>query len=82
IVDERMGDTLGENLTPLGHLNYVWSVLHCLPQARVDPDAAGTGCAMGPARLRDYATAAGFGRCDVLPIEHPAWRFYRLSANR
>ena len=81
VVDERMGDTLGENLTPLGHLNYAWSVLHCLPQARVDPDAAGTGCAMGPARLHAYATAAGFERCDVLPIEHAAWRFYRLEAS-
>lgn len=81
IVDELMGDTLGENLSPLGHTNYNWSVLHCLPQARLDPDSAATGCALGPARLRDYAMAAGFARCDVLPIDHAIWRFYRLSAS-
>lgn len=81
VVDERMGDTLGENLTPIGHINYNWSVLHCLPQARVDPESAATGCAMGPARLRAYATAAGFDRCDILPIEHATWRFYRLTAS-
>jgi hypothetical protein len=28
--------------------------------------------------LADAAEEAGFGRVDVLPIEHDMWRFYRL----
>jgi hypothetical protein len=28
--------------------------------------------------VRAYAADAGFGRVDVLPIEHDSWRFYRL----
>lgn len=80
VADERMGDTLRENLNPLGHINYNWSVLQCLPQARIDDDSAATGCAMGPALLQRYATEAGFDRFEILPIEHPIWRFYRLGA--
>ncbi len=79
VADERMGDTLGENLTPLGHLNYNWSVLHCLPQARVDPDSAATGCGMGAALLQQYASESGFNRFEILPIDHASWRFYQLG---
>jgi hypothetical protein len=28
--------------------------------------------------VRELATGAGFRTVDVLPIEHPFWRFYRL----
>jgi hypothetical protein len=28
--------------------------------------------------LRAYATVAGFGAVEVLPLEHPFFRFYRL----
>jgi hypothetical protein len=31
-----------------------------------------------PDTVRAYAAEAGFGRADVLPIEHDFWRFYRL----
>jgi hypothetical protein len=30
--------------------------------------------------LRGYAKDAGFTGVDVLPIENPLWRFYRLTA--
>ena len=79
IADEAVGDNLGENHNFLGHFMYNFSVLHCLPQAMVFPDAAGTGTVMGPAKLRAYAEEAGFARVDVLAIENPFWRFYRLT---
>jgi hypothetical protein len=63
----------------VGRLNYNFSVLHCLPQAMVFPDAAGTGTVIRPSVLRGYARDAGFAGVDVLPIEHPLWRFYRLT---
>jgi len=47
IADEAVGDSLSENRTFLGRLNYNFSVLHCLPQAMVFPGSAGTGTVIG-----------------------------------
>lgn len=41
---------------------------------------AGTGTVMRTDTLRQYATAAGFSRVDVLPIDNFFFRFYRLTA--
>jgi SAM-dependent methyltransferase len=41
---------------------------------------AGTGTVMRPATLREYATAAGFGSVEVLPVESFFFRLYRLEA--
>ncbi|HZQ08122.1 MAG TPA: class I SAM-dependent methyltransferase [Anaerolineae bacterium] len=79
IADEAANDSLEENRNFLGHYFYNWSVLHCLPQAMVFPDATGTGTVMRPSIVRDYASQAGFTNVQVLPIENPSWRFYRLT---
>ena len=79
IDSEAVADTLEENHTFLGRLNYNFSVLHCLPQAMVYAGAAGTGTVIRHSTLRQYARAAGFTQVDVLPIENPLWRFYRLT---
>ncbi len=55
------------------------SVLWCLPQGRVDQNSEAVGTIMRPAKLRELATKAGYRSADVLPIEHPFWRFYRLT---
>jgi len=44
----------------------------------VGEDAAGTGTVMRPGTVSRYADEAGFGSCEVLPIEHDFWRFYLL----
>ena len=79
IADELVEDTLEENCNFMGHLFYNFSVLHCLPQAMVYPNAAGTGTVITPSTMRSYAEEAGFSRVDVLPIENPMFRFYRLT---
>jgi SAM-dependent methyltransferase len=79
VADEAVGDTLDENRSFVGRLNYNVSVLHCLPQAMVFPHSAGTGTMLGPSALRDLARRAGFSGVDMLPIDHPLWRFYRLQ---
>jgi hypothetical protein len=28
--------------------------------------------------MRDLASRAGYADTEILPIEHPVWRFYRL----
>lgn len=45
----------------------------------VHPGAAGMGTVIRPSTLRRYAAEAGFTRVDVLPIDNPLWRFYRLT---
>ena len=79
IADEAVHDALPDNQNFMGHYFYNWSVLHCLPQAMFFPDAAGTGTVMRPATLREYAREAGFTGVQILPIENPGWRFYRLT---
>ncbi len=44
-----------------------------------DPRTAATGAVMRAATLRRYAQEAGFRGVEVLPLETPAWRFYRLT---
>jgi SAM-dependent methyltransferase len=78
IGDERVAETFDAPGDEIERFNYGWSVLHCLSVALMYPDSAGTGTVMRPDTLRAYATEAGFGHVDVLPIEHDFWRFYRL----
>jgi hypothetical protein len=56
------------------------SVVWCTPQGRPDADSEVIGAVMRPSKLREIADAAGFASVEVLPIEHPFWRFYRLGA--
>ena len=79
IADELVEDSLPENTNFMGHLFYNFSILHCLPQAMVFPDAAGTGTVITPSTLRRYAAEAGFSSVDILPIENFQFRFYRLN---
>jgi SAM-dependent methyltransferase len=78
IADERVAERFTAPGDEIERFNYGWSVLHCLAVANLDEDSAATGTAIRPDTVRAYATEAGFGRVDVLPIEHDFWRFYRL----
>lgn len=79
IADERVAERFTAPGDEIERFNYGWSVLHCLPVGMVDPDSAGTGTVIRPDTVRSYALEAGFGRVEVLPIEHEFWRFYRLT---
>jgi precorrin-6B methylase 2 len=78
IADERVAERFTAPGDEIERLNYGFSVLHCLAVGLLDDDSAGTGTVMRPGIVRAYAAEAGFGRVDVLPIEHDFWRFYRL----
>ncbi|GBD14509.1 Demethylrebeccamycin-D-glucose O-methyltransferase [bacterium HR25] len=77
IMDERVNEAFAAPADELERLYYGFSVLLCLPTGLAD-GPAGTGTVMRPAVLRRYADEAGFSGMEVLPIEHPFWRFYRL----
>jgi len=53
-------------------------VLWCLPQGRVESASEAPGTVMRPATFEKLALRAGYGSVEILPIEHPFWRFYRL----
>ncbi len=79
IMDERAADAFTPNdPDPMQRLFYAASVLHCLPVGRSEADSACTGTVMRTATLERYAADAGFTSVEVLPIDHDAFRFYRL----
>jgi 2-polyprenyl-3-methyl-5-hydroxy-6-metoxy-1,4-benzoquinol methylase len=78
IADELVEDEFKAPASELERYTYGWSVVSCLPGAMDDPGTAATGAVMRPATLRRYAGEAGFRDTEVLPIETPYWRFYRL----
>jgi SAM-dependent methyltransferase len=78
IADERVADRFTAPGDEIERLDYGFSILHCLPVANLSPDSAATGTVIRTDKVRDYATQAGFGHVDVLPIDHDIWRFYRL----
>jgi len=79
IADELTEDEFTAPASDLERYHYGWSVVSCLPGAMGDPATAATGAVMRPGTLRRYAEEAGFGHVEVLPLETPAWRFYRLT---
>lgn len=78
VVDERTRDAFDGTPDDLEAYFYGWSLFDCLPTGLAGNPSVGTGTVMRPETLRGYATAAGFTRFDVLPIEHDAFRLYLL----
>ena len=78
VVDEHVGEAFGDGSAELEWMMYGWSVLHCLPVCMAEDGSAGTGTVMRADTLRGYAREAGFREVEVLPVEHPQFRFYRL----
>lgn len=55
------------------------SVLHCMPATWAESDSVVNGTILSQHTLGDWVTRAGYASYDVLAIEHPFWRFYRLG---
>jgi len=80
VMDENAAEVFeAATESPIERLLYAASVLHCLPVGMADGPSAGTGTVMRPSTFRRYAAEAGFAAVEVLPIEHPMFRFYRLA---
>ena len=78
IADELVQETFTAPAPEEESYTYGWSVVSCLPYAMDDPGSAAPGAVMRPATLQRYASEAGFGGVEILPIETDFWRFYRL----
>lgn len=79
VMDEAVADEFTAPGDEVERLMYGFSLMVCLPDGMSHPPSAATGTVMRASTLRRYATEAGFGRVDVLPIEDFGfWRFYLL----
>jgi SAM-dependent methyltransferase len=79
IVDERTSETFSASGDEVQRFFASASAIWCLPQGRVGPDPEPVGAVMRPADLRGLAARAGYSSVVIEPIEHPFWRFYRLT---
>jgi SAM-dependent methyltransferase len=62
LVEPYAGDCLEDNLTPVGRAFYAASTLLCVPHALSEEPGLALGAQAGEQRLREVASAAGFGR--------------------
>jgi 2-polyprenyl-3-methyl-5-hydroxy-6-metoxy-1,4-benzoquinol methylase len=60
IVEPTAGDSVEENMHPLGRVRYAFSTLVCTPGSLSQPGRAGLGTLAGPARLSEVILAGGF----------------------
>jgi 2-polyprenyl-3-methyl-5-hydroxy-6-metoxy-1,4-benzoquinol methylase len=79
VMDERVGEEFTAPGDDVERLMYGFSLTCCLPDGLSTRPSVGTGTVMRPPTLRRYAREAGFADVDVLPIENPVFRFYRLA---
>jgi SAM-dependent methyltransferase len=79
VVDERAAETFTAPGDEVERFFAAASAIWCLPQGRVGPDPKPVGTLIRPDTLRDLAHRAGYADVTVVPIEHPFWRFYRLT---
>jgi ubiquinone/menaquinone biosynthesis C-methylase UbiE len=61
IVEPRAGDTVEENLNPVGRVFYSASTLVCVPASRAQEVGACLGAQAGPARIGAVVRDGGFG---------------------
>jgi len=78
VADERVADAFTTPGDPTERFMYGWSVLHCLPATLAEHPVEATGTVLRAPTLARWAAAAGFTGFEVLPIDNPFWRFYRL----
>src|SRR3954452_11290699 len=78
VVDERAADRFTAPGDDMERALYGYSVLLCLPTAMTEEWSAATGTVMRADTLMSYAQEAGFTTTEILPVEHPQFRLYRL----
>lgn len=62
VVEPMSGDTVSDNLNPVGRAYYGFSTLLCTPSSLAQEVGLALGTQAGPARIRDVVTAGGFTR--------------------
>jgi 2-polyprenyl-3-methyl-5-hydroxy-6-metoxy-1,4-benzoquinol methylase len=63
VVEPFAGDSVAENLNPVGRIFYAASTMVCVPASLSQEVGLALGAQAGEARLREVITSAGFTRC-------------------
>jgi 2-polyprenyl-3-methyl-5-hydroxy-6-metoxy-1,4-benzoquinol methylase len=79
IADERVAERFTAPGDETERMFYGYSVVGCLPNGLADQPSVGTGTVLRPAALEAIAREAGYAGFTILPVEHDAFRFYRLD---
>lgn len=79
VADERVADELTPDADLLERMQFGFSVLHCLPATMAEKPVEAAGTILRAPTVRRWAERAGFVTFEVLPIDFPFWRFYRMS---
>ena len=79
VMDERVAEKFGDANDLIERLFYGASLAVCLPDGMSHQPSVATGTVMRPSIFDGYAGQAGFSGVEVLPIEHPMFRFYELT---
>jgi SAM-dependent methyltransferase len=79
VVDERTAETFTAPGDDVERFFAATSAIWCLPQGRVGPDPEPVGTLIRPDTMRDLAARAGYRDVQIVPIDHPFWRFYLLT---
>jgi SAM-dependent methyltransferase len=80
LVADHLGDDV--KAAPAGEverMQLAMSVLHCLPATWAESDHVVNGTVLRTATLVRWVRESGFDGCDLLDVEHPFWRFYRVD---
>jgi 2-polyprenyl-3-methyl-5-hydroxy-6-metoxy-1,4-benzoquinol methylase len=78
VADERTKEQFMLPGSEMERLFYAFSTLHCLSVSMQNGGAA-TGTVIRANTVRRLASEAGFDHVEVLEVEHPQFRLYRLS---
>ena len=62
VVEPMAGDTVSDNLNPVGRAYYGFSTLLCTPSSLAQDVGLALGTQAGPAQIRDVVTTSGFTR--------------------
>jgi len=65
IVEPAAGDSIQDNLNPVGRAYYGFSTLLCTPSSLAQEVGLALGTQAGPARIKDVTTSAGFTRFRI-----------------
>jgi SAM-dependent methyltransferase len=79
VVDERVDETFTAPGDEVQRFFAAASAIWCLPQGRVGSSPEPIGAVIRPDDMRSLARRAGYSAVEIVPIEHPFWRFYRLT---
>jgi SAM-dependent methyltransferase len=78
VVDERADEEFTAPGDEVQRFFAAASAIWCVPQGRVGVDPEPVGAVIRPTDMKDLAQRAGFTGFEIVSIEHPFWRFYRL----